>query len=114
MGIQSKVKFTGWLAPMELQECLSKVDILVNPSLRAWSETFCIMNIEAMGMGVPLVTFGVGGVGEYILLYQEKQNDEDTQLYTVTSNAVLVNEASPRAMAAAVAILCVIQKYESG
>jgi len=38
----------------------------VNPSLRAWSETFCIANTEAMALGVPVVSFGVGGVGEYL------------------------------------------------
>jgi glycosyltransferase involved in cell wall biosynthesis len=42
------------------------LDILVNPSLRAWSETFCIANVEAMAAGLPVVSFGVGGTGEYL------------------------------------------------
>jgi hypothetical protein len=33
----------------------------VNPSLRGWSETFCISNIEGMSMELPLVTYAVGG-----------------------------------------------------
>jgi hypothetical protein len=38
------------------------MDVVVNPSLRAWSETFCIVNIEVMAMEIPLITFAVGGL----------------------------------------------------
>ena len=48
----------------DLVRSLAAMDVLVNPSLRAWSETFCIVNVEAMAMGVPLVSFGVGGIRE--------------------------------------------------
>lgn len=51
----------GWKSAQELPRILLDVDVLVNPSLRAWSETFCISNIEAMAMAIPLVTFAVGG-----------------------------------------------------
>jgi glycosyltransferase involved in cell wall biosynthesis len=44
---------------------LTSLDIIVNPSLRAWAETFCIANAEAFASGASLVSFGVGGVGEY-------------------------------------------------
>lgn len=44
-----------------LPEILMQLDVVVNPSLRGWSETFCIANIEVMAMEVPLVTFAVGG-----------------------------------------------------
>eukprot|EP00613_Pedinella_sp_CCMP2098_P076076 CAMPEP_0171935822 /NCGR_PEP_ID=MMETSP0993-20121228/33272_1 /TAXON_ID=483369 /ORGANISM="non described non described, Strain CCMP2098" /LENGTH=878 /DNA_ID=CAMNT_0012576839 /DNA_START=263 /DNA_END=2899 /DNA_ORIENTATION=+ len=50
-----------------LAALMNVVDVLVNPSLRAWSETFCIANIEALAAGVPVVSFAVGGVGEYFL-----------------------------------------------
>ena len=52
---------------------LRTLDVIINPSLRAWSETFCIANIEAMATGIPLVTFGIGGVGEYV--YPPLQSD---------------------------------------
>jgi glycosyltransferase involved in cell wall biosynthesis len=52
--------YLGWLGE-ELPSALRGMDIIVNPSLRAWSETFCISNIEAMAMKIPLVTFAVGG-----------------------------------------------------
>lgn len=62
LEIEWAVKFLGWRSSEDLPEILSKIDILVNPSLRAWSETFCIANIEAMAMRIPLVTFAVGGI----------------------------------------------------
>ncbi|KAJ8599305.1 hypothetical protein CTAYLR_008841 [Chrysophaeum taylorii] len=65
-------------------------DVIVNPSLRAWSETFCIANLEALSAGVPLVTFGVGGIGEYLV------PDE---------TGVVVSDPTPQAIADAVAAL---------
>jgi glycosyltransferase involved in cell wall biosynthesis len=56
----SNLKFVGWVSE-DLPNFLQKIDLLINPSLRGWSETFCISNIEAMSMGIPIVTFGVGG-----------------------------------------------------
>jgi len=56
------VEFKGWISDQEtLARILISLDVVVNPSLRAWSETFCISNIEAMSLGIPLVTFAVGG-----------------------------------------------------
>ncbi|KAJ1451414.1 hypothetical protein M885DRAFT_15428 [Pelagophyceae sp. CCMP2097] len=67
------------------------MDVLVNPSLRAWSETFCIANIEAMALGVPVVSFGVGGVGEYL------RGGGGAK-----ANGALVNSTAPEALADAV------------
>ena len=55
-----------------------------------------------MSMSIPLVTFAVGGTGEYIEapIYS---NDEDT--YTITNNAVVVHEGTPVALANATSIL---------
>jgi glycosyltransferase involved in cell wall biosynthesis len=61
LGIHYAVDFTGWVSSTDLPLYLADVDIILNPSLRGWSETFCISNIEAMSMGIPLITFGVGG-----------------------------------------------------
>ena len=54
------VHFTGWIGD-QLPHVLSGIDIIINTSLRAWSETFCIANIEVMSMEIPLITFAVGG-----------------------------------------------------
>eukprot|EP00924_Labyrinthula_sp_SR-Ha-C_P013035 maker-scaffold_12-snap-gene-7.56-mRNA-1 protein AED:0.00 eAED:0.00 QI:47/1/1/1/0.6/0.33/6/11/658 len=61
------IKFTGSLFGEELVMMLKKVDILVNPSLRTSAETFCIANMEGLALGIPLVTFGVGGVMDYVI-----------------------------------------------
>ena len=80
--------------------------------VRAWSETFCIANIEAMAMEVPLVTFAVGGVGEYV--HDPDQYDhriipyaksDPSGPFSISSNALVVHEAVPGALAAAVMAL---------
>ena len=107
LNINNAVEFMGMLAGNELTKVLQTIDIVVNPSLRAWSETFCIANIEAMATGIPLVTFGVGGIGEYIEQEADSDvsHDSQTSLYQIVKNAILVNEPSPKAIAAAVMTL---------
>lgn len=117
--------FLGWVLE-GLPEALAALDVVVNPSLRGWSETFCIANIEAMSAGVPLVTFAVGGIGEYVVEPKENQNiefitlvdgqnsdegfnsDPNGQLiadFVLSKNAVVVNRAKPEAVAGAVLLL---------
>ena len=115
LGLQAHMSFEGWVDAPSLRLLLARTDVLVNPSLRAWSETFCIANIEAMAMGIPVVTFGVGGIGEYVYApdpaedpAQEQgqgQGHGDGPLFEVTPNAVLVNDPSPEALAAAALML---------
>ena len=45
---------------------MGSFDLIVNTPMRYDSETFCIANVEAMALGVPVVSFGVGGIGEYL------------------------------------------------
>jgi len=110
LGVASRVTFTGWIAHDDLPSLFRSVDVVVNPSVRGWSETFCIANIEAMAMRVPLVTFAAGGVGQYVhdpgvAQEQERTQEQTGDLFRVGSNAVVVQEASPQALAAAVAAL---------
>jgi len=65
MGLADVVKFTGAIYGERLVSVIRGLDIIVNPSLRYESETFCIANLEAMSMGKTLVTYGIGGIGEY-------------------------------------------------
>lgn len=62
LQIADKMDFRGFISYQALPSHLADVDIMMNPSLRGWSETFCIANIETMAMGIPLVTFAVGGM----------------------------------------------------
>jgi glycosyltransferase involved in cell wall biosynthesis len=95
------VHFVGWVGASDLPTVLAGVDIIVNPSLRAWSETFCIANVEAMSMELPLVTFAVGGVGEYVAAPSEVGFNETTE-FSVSENAVVLQHATPTAVANAV------------
>lgn len=65
-SLAEKFYFTGGIYS-GLPSVLAGMDVLVNPSLRAWSETFCIVNIEAMAMKTAVISFGVGGVQEYLV-----------------------------------------------
>lgn len=94
---------------VDVPHALSGVDVLVNPSLRAWSETYCIANVEAMAMGVPLVTFAAGGVGEYVTppakMLASKGADRgfapsvDTGSDDDVRNAIVVDDPSPEGLA---------------
>ncbi|CAM9914424.1 unnamed protein product, partial [Scytosiphon promiscuus] len=85
LGIASRVHFTGWAYGAHLQRLLKGMTLLFNPSL-AESETFCIVNIEAMSLGTPVAAFGIGGMLEY-------------------GNFELLDDAEPRAVAATLAEL---------
>jgi glycosyltransferase involved in cell wall biosynthesis len=65
LRISWAVHFAGWVASEQLPRVLAGIDIVVHTGQVL--ETFCIANIEVMSMGIPLVTFAVGGVGEYVL-----------------------------------------------
>jgi len=87
LGVGPAFTFVGWVTPEDQPKTLRGIDVLVNPSLRVWSETFCIANIEAMATGVPLVSCGIGGIGEYLA--------HDV-------NGVFVDTAAPQGIADAV------------
>mmetsp|Transcript_3561 Transcript_3561/g.5869 ORF Transcript_3561/g.5869 Transcript_3561/m.5869 type:complete len:169 (-) Transcript_3561:119-625(-) len=111
------VHFAGWISE-SLPQLLAGIDIVINPTLRGWSETFCIANIEVMSMSIPLVTFAVGGIGEYVSApvagntnmemdgnisnRSDASIDDSIPDYTLSSNAVIVNRATPMAIARAV------------
>ena len=88
-GIRDRFDFPGAVrGDAVVAAAYAGFDVVVNPSLRAWSETFCIANVEAMAVGVPVVSFGVGGVGEYLRGARD-----------AAPNGVVVDSAEPRALA---------------
>ena len=106
LGIGSAVQFAGMVAPSALPALLRRLHMVVNPSLIY--ETFCISNIEAMSMQLPLITFAVGGIGEYVAeppIPSPSPSSLDTEPFSVAANAVLVNTAQPAAIAAAALFL---------
>jgi glycosyltransferase involved in cell wall biosynthesis len=99
LRISWAVHFAGWVASEQLPRVLAGIDIVVNPGQVL--ETFCIANIEVMSMGIPLVTFAVGGIGEYVL-EPPPSSSQAQALFSESGNAVVVHVASPTAVAQAV------------
>lgn len=81
--------FVGWADGADLEHLLAGMSLLFNPSLMS-SETFSIINIQAMAVGTPVAAFGTGGMLEYL---------------SPNVNALLLDEAEPHKVATAVAEL---------
>lgn len=58
LGVSSKVRFLGKLSRVEVKQALAQADVFLFPTL--W-ETFGVVLIEAMSMGVPIVSTKAGG-----------------------------------------------------
>ena len=64
--------------------------------------------MKAMAMEIPLLTFGVGGIGEYIDLGTDDYYMKLTtgqEKYIIGKNAILLLEASPKTIALAATLL---------
>ncbi len=64
LGVQRRVRFTGWLAARELARELAEASIVVVPSL--WPEPFGLVGIEALAAGRPVVASLTGGVADWL------------------------------------------------
>ena len=82
-GLQSKVFFTGFISdPAELW---SNSDVLFFPI--RWQEPFGLVGLEALAHGVPVISFDLGGVREYLsdvcgALIPEKNIKQATETLT--------------------------------
>ncbi|CAM9803837.1 unnamed protein product [Choristocarpus tenellus] len=88
LGIESLVQFTGWASKDQLPRLMGGLDVFLNPSLT--NETFGIANVEAMAVGVPVISFGLGGAMQYL---------------SHNVNSMVIDDPAPRAVANAVAQL---------
>jgi spore coat protein SA len=77
-----RVKFVGPIAHTEIGNQFQQSDIFVCPSL--WNEPLGMVNLEAMGAGVPVIAFARGGIPE-----------------AVGDAGLLVEETAPAPLAAA-------------
>lgn len=65
LSVQEDVSFLGFIKSELLPRYVSDFDIFFNPSVS--NETFCIANIEAMALGIPVIGFGLeNGPMEYM------------------------------------------------
>lgn len=64
LGIESKIKFWGFVNNKKKFELLARAHILVNPSVR---EGWGLVNIESCAMGTPVVGYNVAGTRDSVI-----------------------------------------------
>ncbi len=70
LGLGERVRFAGWVDQAEAAACLARADALVLPS---YDEGLPLVILEALSLGVPVVTTPVGAIPEVL-------SDGDTAL----------------------------------
>jgi glycosyltransferase involved in cell wall biosynthesis len=64
LGLDRRVKFTGYLPAAEVAACYQGATLAVFSSV--WPEPFGLSGLEALRHGLPVVAFDVGGVREWL------------------------------------------------
>lgn len=64
LGLEERVKFTGFLAQSELRESYRETSVVVVPSV--WPEPMGLVGLEAMRAALPVVAFDVGGISAWL------------------------------------------------
>lgn len=114
LGLESRVKFVGWVAKDDIAVLLSGWDVIVNTG--AWREIFNGANLDALSIALPLITYASGGVGEYIadpaltdqspvLNYLNEYLSVDNIPIALSDNAVVVQTTTPEALAVGIMFL---------
>ncbi len=64
LGLEERVKFTGFLPPSELKEFYRETSVVVVPSV--WPEPMGLVGLEAMRAALPVVAFDAGGISAWL------------------------------------------------
>jgi glycosyltransferase involved in cell wall biosynthesis len=64
LGVEERVRFTGWLDAGRLATELAEASVVVMPSV--WPEPFGLVGIEAFAAGRPAVASATGGIGDWL------------------------------------------------
>lgn len=64
LGVDGRVRFTGWLSAAELALELAEASVVAVPSL--WPEPAGLVGIEALAAGRPVVASATGGMGDWL------------------------------------------------
>lgn len=106
-GMESKVRFTGFLDRVGLANLFNRSNVLVFPS--QFPEPFGISQVEAMAAGLVVVSSGTGGAKEIVrhdvdgLLFQpENAQDLADKLYSLTTQTGLMERLQKKAQSRAV------------
>lgn len=62
-GMESFVRYLGWVDACKKQECFSQADVFIHPSR---FESFGIAILEGMSYRLPIITTGVGGIPDLV------------------------------------------------
>ncbi len=64
LGVEARIRFTGWLSAEALATELADTSVVALPSL--WPEPFGLVGIEALAAGRPVVASATGGVADWL------------------------------------------------
>jgi glycosyltransferase involved in cell wall biosynthesis len=64
LGVEERVRFTGWLDADQLAGELADASLVAIPSL--WPEPFGLIGIEALAAGRPAIASVTGGIGDWL------------------------------------------------
>jgi glycosyltransferase involved in cell wall biosynthesis len=64
LGVEERVRFTGWLDADQLADEMANASVVAVPSL--WPEPFGLVGIEAFAAGRPAVASSTGGIGDWL------------------------------------------------
>ena len=65
LGVASRTRFLGWVAPERIADLIAQASIVVMPS--RWEEAFGLVALEAMQVGRPVIATRVGGLPEVVM-----------------------------------------------
>jgi glycosyltransferase involved in cell wall biosynthesis len=64
LGVERRIRFTGWLGGEALARELSEASVVAVPSI--WPEPFGLVGIEAFAAARPVVASATGGIGDWL------------------------------------------------
>jgi glycosyltransferase involved in cell wall biosynthesis len=87
LGLESRVRFVGWIQSDERDDLLARSRVFAMPAL--WDEPFGIVGVEALAAGVPVVATDVGGIPSWL-------DDQETGLLVPRGDRVAFADALRR------------------